>query len=389
MKKFITWLLILALFTAPCGQRCARAEIIAGNDAFAYSITGLSDPRLLPYMEDTIYAGLVAELSGEGYFIENVEVVYISQEYLDEVAYNSRSNIFFGYTLAELDAQFTDSKYVFTLGEDGSTVVQPFQDYDDTYDRVLQNVAIGTGVILICVTVSVVSGGVGAPAVSVVFAAAAKSGTVMALSGGAFSATAAGLITYVQTGDIDATVAAATLSGSESFKWGAITGAVNGGASQYFALKGATLNGLTMNEVAMIQRETGWPAVAIKSLHSMAEYRIYRNANLRPIRMADGSWAFIRSIDWNLVDGDGVTNLARICAGKPPIDATGASYELHHIGMRADAPLAILSRAEHHNRETYTILHYASTGKDISSSMWDKQRAQFWMSMWEYITVGY
>ena len=38
----------------------------------------------------------------------------------------------------------------------------------------------GSGVILVCVTVSVVTGGAGAPAVSMIFAASAKSGAIFA-----------------------------------------------------------------------------------------------------------------------------------------------------------------------------------------------------------------
>ena len=157
MKRFLALLLTFSFLLVPCGHRQVRAEAVV-DISFADEVTGMNDPRLLPYLEDAIYASLVADLNSEEYFVENVQAVYISQEYLDEVAYNSQANIFFGYTLAELDAQFDGAKYVFTLGDDGSTVVEPFVEYyDDTYDRILRNVAVGTGVILICVTVSVVS----------------------------------------------------------------------------------------------------------------------------------------------------------------------------------------------------------------------------------------
>ena len=119
--------------------------------------TGLDDATLLTYMKDTVYNGLITELDNDVYFVENVQAVYISKEYLEEVAYNSQENIYFGYTLSELDAYFQGARYVFTLGENGETIVTQFQEYDDTYDQILKNVAIGTGVILICVTVSVVS----------------------------------------------------------------------------------------------------------------------------------------------------------------------------------------------------------------------------------------
>ncbi|MDE6996145.1 MAG: hypothetical protein K2P41_17355, partial [Lachnospiraceae bacterium] len=193
----------------------------------------LSDPSLLQYVEDNIYSDLVAQFDSEDYIVESVNAVYVSEEYLEEVAYNSKANVYFGYTLEELDAQFQGTRYIFSLGENGETVVEEFAGYDDTYGRVIKNVAIGTGVILVCVTVSVVSGGVGAPAaVSMIFASAAKTGTIYALSSGTISAVAAGTITGIQTGDFEEAKKAAALAGSESFKWGAIIGVITGGTTK-------------------------------------------------------------------------------------------------------------------------------------------------------------
>lgn len=200
----------------------------------------LSDPRLLQYIEDTVYTGLVDEYQSEDYIIENVKAVYVSEDYLEEKAYNSKSNIFFGYTLEELDKQFKGTPYVFTLGDDGNTEVVPFEDYDDTYEQVIKNVAVGTGVILICVTVSVATGGAGAAPVSMIFTVAAKSGTTVALSSGAFSAVFAGAITGIKTKDFNKALKAAALEGSKGFKWGAITGTIAGGASEASALRQAT-----------------------------------------------------------------------------------------------------------------------------------------------------
>lgn len=193
----------------------------------------LSDPSLLQYVEDNIYSDLVARFDSEDYIVESVNAVYVSEEYLEEVKYNSKSNVYFGYTLEELDAQFQGTRYIFSLGENGETIVEEFAEYDDTYNRVIKNVAIGTGVILVCVTVSVVSGGVGAPAaVSMIFASAAKTGTIYALSSGTISAVAAGTITGIQTGDFEEAKKTAVLAGSESFKWGAITGVITDGTTK-------------------------------------------------------------------------------------------------------------------------------------------------------------
>jgi len=109
----------------------------------------LGDPKLLQYIEDSVYAGLVDQFSGEDFKIENVSAIYYSKEYLEELDYNSKANIFFGYTLKELDEQFHGTRYVFTLNDKSETTVQPFEDYDDTIDQVIKYVAIGAGVILV------------------------------------------------------------------------------------------------------------------------------------------------------------------------------------------------------------------------------------------------
>ena len=132
----------------------------------------LSDSDLLRYVEDNVYQNLVGDLNSDQYFVENVSAVYVSEEYLEELSYNSQSNIFFGYTLAELDEQFQGTRYVFTQGEDGETVVIPLETYDDSYEKTVKNVAAGAGVILLCVTVSAVTAA-GAPAISMIFAASA------------------------------------------------------------------------------------------------------------------------------------------------------------------------------------------------------------------------
>ena len=66
----------------------------------------MGDAALLPYLENSLYEQLVSDLDSSDYFVENVQAVYISLEYLDELAFNSQENVYFGYTLSELNAQF-------------------------------------------------------------------------------------------------------------------------------------------------------------------------------------------------------------------------------------------------------------------------------------------
>ena len=196
------------------------------------SFNGIDDPKLLDYVEYSVYSNLVHTLDSDNYFVQNVKAVYISQEYIDELSYNSQSNIFFGYTLEELDHQFQGDRYVFSLSDTGETTAVRMETvYDDSTERIIKNVAIGGGVILLCVTVSVVSAGTAAPAVSMIFAASAKTGATFALSSSALGGVAATITTAYQTHDPEAAFKAGLLAGSEGFKWGAISGAVLGGAS--------------------------------------------------------------------------------------------------------------------------------------------------------------
>lgn len=358
------------------------------------SFTGLDDEALLSYLEDDIYSELVEKLDNDKYYVENVEAVYVSKEYLEEVSYNSQSNIFFGYTLEDIQNVYGDTKFVFTLGDDGDTAVEPFEDYDDTYDQIIKNVAIGTGVILICVTVSVVTAGAGAPAVSLIFAASAKTGTVMALSGSVFSGVAEGVVTGMETKDMNKALKAAALSASESYKWGAITGTITGGASESMkyakamkALKGMELN-LTTQEAAAIQMETGFPADVISQFHSMDEYQVFKDASLKAMSV-NGETALVRKdFDMTIKDSLGRNNLERMKQGLSPfgVDAEGNvfKYELHHIGQESDATLAILTTAEHDN----AALHGFKAISEINRPGFDGVRRNFWKTMAKMIEGG-
>ena len=312
---------------------------------------GLSDPRLTKYMEDAVYAEVIDHIDTKKYVVENVEAVYISKEYLEEAAYNNKSNIYFGYTKDELDKQFSGTKYVFTLGDDGKTTVEKFEPYDDTYDKILLNVAIGTGVILVCVVLTVATEGAGAPAAAAIFAASAKSGAIAAASSALIGGTAAGVITGLETEDFDESMKAAMLSGSEGLKWGAITGALTGGASEAIALKGAT-----SGRTALLPKDT---------LNSKGFLNF---KSKQP-------------------DGTEITNLQRMLNGNAPIDpATNKALQLHHIGQKADGTLAVLTESQHQGNSQ--ILNIAGKSSEIDRAAFAKTREEFWKSAGKLLQKG-
>ena len=262
MKKIIALVLCCALLLSGC-----VAKENNGSDGLEFinipessvEFTSLQDPALLLHVEDEIYSSLESMYAQDNLIVEQVVATYISKEYVEELDYNSRENIYFGYTLTELFEQFENKPYVFALNENGETIVQEVEKYDDTYDRIIQNVAVGTGVILICVTVSVVTAGVGTGAISAVFAASAKTALQFAGSSGVISGVTAGFTEYIQTGGFNSAVKAAALQGSESFKWSAIIGSVAGGTSKALSLYRATKTIPTpqQSEIRALSKYTG------------------------------------------------------------------------------------------------------------------------------------
>lgn len=396
MKKIIALLVCVFLLTGctPASGNMApepttTASIASGLEykKTIPEFTDLNDDGLIRYVEDNVYTELVGQLKNDNYFIENVTSTYVSEEYLEELAFNSKSNVFFGCSLAELDEQFDGTRYIFTTSEDGATVVKAFEGYNDVYARAIKDVSPGTGLILICVTVSAVTAGAGAPAVSMIFATAAKSGTTIALSSGTISFAVASILEALQSGDAESALKAGVASGSEGFKWGAIIGSFSTLVSESVAysqamsaLKGVPLKGITTQEAAVMQMESGYPIDIIKQFHSVDEYNVYKEAELYA-EFIDGKLALVRDIDLSfeskLPNGTRVTNLERMAQGYAPIDpATGKAYQLHHIGQKSDATLAILTEAEHQGNST--ILNMLGKESEIDRGAFNTIREAFW-----------
>ena len=275
------------------------------------TIKGLDDEALLEYVEDNVYSALVSQLDSEDYFVEYVDAVYYPKEYIEALASNTQPNVYFGCTAAELNEHFQGTKYVFTLGENGQTVVVPMETVsDEVYVKAMEDVIIGSGVILVCVTVSIVASPA-APAVSMIFAASATTGTTFALESGTISFFAAAIAKGYETESLEQAFKAGVEAGGEGFKWGAIIGSAVGGGKEAIALKGATVNGLTMNEVARIQQESGYPLSIIKQFHTVEEYTVFKNAGLQA-EMIGGKLTLVRpDIDlYNVLDEYGQNNYA-------------------------------------------------------------------------------
>lgn len=394
-RQLLSLLLIISLCSSLLLASCSKNErvepvtttTVLASQSNLPDFSGLDDQKLLGYVEDNIYATVVESLNSKDYFVENVSTQYISKEYLEELAFNSQDNIYFGYNLKSLEEQFEGTKFVFSTDEKANkTIVKAFEKYDDTYDQVVKNVAIGSGVILVCVTVSVVAAP-SAPAISMIMAYSAKTGAIAATSSGTIGGITAGIIEGVQTKDFDKAKKAAALEGSKAFKWGAITGALAGGSTEAIGLKGATTNGLKMNEAATIQKESKYPLDVIKNFKSVDEYKVYKQAGLR-VDMVNGKSALIRDIDPNYKspNSKGVmeTNLERMKQGKPPRykgpDGKPKSFELHHVNQDPEGTLALLTQEEHRGPFN-KILHTISESEVDHGTLWSAQKRDFFKDL--------
>lgn len=359
---------------------------------FVPEYESLDDPELLSYIESLVYQDTIASLNSEEYFVEDVSAIYISKEYMEEATFNSQSNIYFGYTLEELNASFQDTKYVFTLDENGKTTVEELEVIEDTtMGTILKNVAIGTGVILVCVTVSAVTAG--APTVSVILTGSATKATTFAMSSAAFGGITAGTIRGIETGEFREVVEEAAVGASEGFKLGAISGAIVGGASETLILKSLSKNGLKMNDAALIQKESWLPTEVISQLHSMDEYNIYKSIGLKT-KLVNGKTSLIPDIDLKyttkLPDGTEITNLERMRKGLAAIDpATGKSYEVHHIGQKNNGVFAILTQEQHRGKGNFGKIHHIWKDSSVEhGSAWKKTKSDLWKKLGEQLENG-
>ncbi len=109
MKKIICSFLAVILFLTGCSSTDPN-QMNTETDVQDLQFTGVDDHELTSYIEDELYENIIEELDSDKYFVENVQVTYVSEEYIEESRYNSQSNLYFGYSLEQLDQAFGDTK---------------------------------------------------------------------------------------------------------------------------------------------------------------------------------------------------------------------------------------------------------------------------------------
>lgn len=128
---------------------------------------------------------------------------------------------------------------------------------------------------------------------------------------------------------------------------------------------------LTDLEKKQIKDETGWSDGLIDSFSSMKEYGIYKDAGLRESEV-NGFKCLIRDdIDWDQKDEFGQSNSERTSNKLSPINTSGETVELHHVGQNASGPFAELTESEHRRKGNDSILHDVSRQGLTSSERYE------------------
>ena len=136
--------------------------------------------------------------------------------------------------------------------------------------------------------------------------------------------------------------------------------------------------GLTDEEKAKLQDETGWSDKIVDAINSLEEAGVYEQADLQETKIGDKVCLIRKDIDMDQRDEFGRTNKERMENGQPPLTSNGETVELHHIGQKQDSPLAELTTQEHHGKGNDTVLHDKQKDSEINRSEFAKEREKHW-----------
>jgi hypothetical protein len=120
-----------------------------------------------------------------------------------------------------------------------------------------------------------------------------------------------------------------------------------------------------------------WSQNMLDRINSPEEASIYKKAGLKGGEL-NGREVLTREIDLNHVDADGISNMQRMERGLAPIGTDEKPVELHHIGQKADAPLAELTAKEHRGETNSKILSDNTKESEIDRNAFAKERKEHW-----------
>ncbi len=159
------------------------------------------------------------------------------------------------------------------------------------------------------------------------------------------------------------------------------------------------VEGLSDQDKERIKKETGWSDEIVDHIKTPEEANVYKEAGLKEV---NGNLERT-DIDWNAkIPQDridrmrslygketadkwaGKTNMDLIKEGKAPYGPDGEQINLHHIGQKADSPLAELTDTEHKKNDA--ILHDKTKSSEINRPVFRLEREAYWKN--KYIQMN-
>ncbi len=155
-------------------------------------------------------------------------------------------------------------------------------------------------------------------------------------------------------------------------------------------------DGLSEEQKSDLKEKTGWSDTIVDYIKTEEEAAVYVEANLKEVNgnleRTDIDWD--AKIPQDKIDrmrslyGDEVankwaekTNMDLIKEGKAPYGPDGEYVNLHHIGQKADSPLAELTNTEH--KQNDGVLHNKTKDSEIERPVFRAERQQYWMARYE------
>ena len=223
ISKKIFYFLLICIVLLPSLLACSSAN----NQNQENSKTKYTNTRInnVEEVDKSNLSYLVSEsLENSKYpvLVEDIAIQTMSQEYYEELEFNSQENIYFGHTESQLLQMFDTAKYSFTVNSNGKTIVGLDSDLftEDYLTKAMKNVAIGSGVIIVCASVSVVLSG-GATTPMAIMIVAGQLTTEAALASAISGVVTAGISKF--NGESNEKILENTItSASEGFKYAAI-----------------------------------------------------------------------------------------------------------------------------------------------------------------------
>lgn len=256
LNKLLKASLVFSLFMSGCGKPVDVKKENKKETAKAKKekkpLFNLSfDDEGRKKIAEDVYLATLESVDSSEYTIAGVDVVYLSEEYIDELVYNTRENEYFGYKLSFLDEHFEEQPYVFTINDKGDTVVrrQEALEMDEIGLDVLRNVATAAGVIAI--TYYLIPLAPAGSVIAVTFAGAAENAILYTEIAGAIGAIGGAIAAANKEGaDTTDILKGMALNGSKGMKVGAIGGVISAAAMNTLPIENMTLPKMTGAELA-------------------------------------------------------------------------------------------------------------------------------------------